>query len=152
MNSPHPLQALAPRALAAWLLPVLMALPARGTELVYIPVNPTFGGNPANASGLQGNAASQNQYTNPKTAKTVPKTALEKFTAQLESAVLNRLTVTAVNSLFDADGKLLPNRTITAGNYVIAITLEDGNLVMTTTDNSNPGTSTRIVVGNAPTP
>ncbi len=120
------------------------SLSAGAGELVYTPVNPTFGGNPANASGLLANAQAQNDFKAPSTSKT----ALEKFTAQLESAVLSRLTSTAVSSIFDADGKLLEGNTVTAGNYVIAITKDaTGNLVMNTTDKTT-GATTVIVVGN----
>jgi curli production assembly/transport component CsgF len=122
---------------------------AVATELVYTPTNPTFGGNPANASGLLANANAQNNYKAP-VVRATPKTALERFSAQLESAVLSRLSTSAVSELFP-DGKLKPNSTVVAGNYVISITEENGNLVLTTTDKSIPGSSTRIVVGNTPT-
>jgi curli production assembly/transport component CsgF len=118
-------------------------------ELIYVPTNPTFGGNPNNASGLMAIAQAQNNFKAPATNTNKPLTALEKFSQNLENAVLGRLTTTAVGSLFDADGRILPGKTIVAGNYTIAITEENGNLVMTTTDTTNPGTSTRIVVGNS---
>jgi curli production assembly/transport component CsgF len=137
-------------AKSVWFVLVAVALchsEVMAGELVYTPTNPTFGGNPNNASGLMSAASAQNTYKAPSVTKT-PTSALDRFTANLESAVLNRLTVTAVNGLFDADGKILANRTITAGNYTISITEEGGNLVLTTSDSSNPGSSTKIVVGN----
>lgn len=130
-----------------WLLLLsLLTGQAAATDLIYTPVNPSFGGNPANASGLMAAASAQNTFKAP-TTTTTAKTALERFTENLQTAVLNRLTVTAVNGLFDADGKLLEGRTITAGNFTIAITSENGNLVMNTTDVTT-GATTRIVVGN----
>ncbi len=135
---------------AAGLIWMLLACSAvHATELVYSPVNPSFGGNPANASGLMAIASAQNNHKAPATPAKEPLTALERFSANLESAVLSRLTNTAVSSLFDADGRILSGKTIVAGNYTIAITEENGNLVMTTTDSTNPGASARIVVGNA---
>jgi len=123
---------------------LLCSLSAGAGELVYTPVNPTFGGNPANASGLLANAQAQNNFTAPSTALT----PLEKFTAQLQTAVLSRLTSTAVSNIFDAQGRLLDGNTVTAGNYVIAITKDaTGNLVMNTTDKTT-GATTVIVVGN----
>lgn len=127
------------------------ALTAQATELVYTPVNPTFGGNPANAAGLLNNATAQNNYKAPSTASssTSTQSQLDTFTRQLQTAVLNRLTSTAVSDLFSADGKILANRTVTAGNFVISITTDaQGNLVMTTSDKTVPGSSTQIVVGN----
>ena len=128
---------------------LLISTSCMAGELVYTPVNPTFGGNPANASGLQANASAQNQTKAPPVPQAAPLTALDRFTQQLESAVLNRLTLSAVNGLFDAQGKVLPNRTVTAGNYVIAITTDaSGNLVLTTSDTNVPGSKTQIIVGN----
>jgi len=128
---------------------LLVCTNCMATELVYTPINPTFGGNPAYASGLQANASAQNQTKAPPVAQATPATALQRFTQQLESAVLSRLTLAAVNGLFDAEGKVLPNRTVTAGNYVIAITTDaSGNLVLTTSDTNVPGSRTQIVVGN----
>lgn len=145
-----------PKIIRVLALPLLAASlwaqhSAVATELVYTPTNPTFGGNPANASGLLANANAQNDYKAPQVQREAPKTSLERFSAQLESAVLNRLSSAALNDIFGVNDKLLPNRTVTAGNYVISITEENGNLVMTTTDKSNPGSSSRIVVGNTST-
>lgn len=133
---------------------VVAALSAQATELVYTPVNPTFGGNPANAAGLLNAATAQNNYKAPSTSSSTSATQsqLDTFTRQLQTAVLNRLTTTAVTGLFDADGKILANRTVTAGNFVISITTDaQGNLVMTTSDKTVPGSSTQIVVGNVDT-
>ena len=140
-----------PRRLAAGLL-ALCCAGAGATELVYTPVNPTFGGNPLNAAALLNNANAQNDYkakTSTTSSASTKQSALDRFTQQLETAVLNRLTSTAVSNLFDADGRILPNRTITAGNFVISITTDEkGNLVLTTSDNTIPGSQTQIVVGN----
>lgn len=146
--TPKIIRVLAPPLLAASLWAQHSAL---ATELVYTPTNPTFGGNPLNFSGLLANANAQNDYKAPLVEKAPSQTSLERFSAQLESAVLSRLSSAALNDIFGVNGKLLPNRTITAGNYVISITEENGNLVMTTTDKSDPGSSSRIVVGNTST-
>lgn len=137
------------------LLPVLvLALlgtgAARATEIIYTPVNPNFGGAPLNAAGLLAAAQAQNDFKAPSINRNPPRTDLERFTENLQTAVLSRLTTTAVSSLFDADGRILAGKTISAGNFVITITDEGGNLVMNTTDKST-GASTRIVVGNAET-
>jgi curli production assembly/transport component CsgF len=135
----------------------MVSLAAHAGDLVYTPVNPTFGGNPANASGLQANASNQNNYKAPTTASTstssgsssTKSTALDRFNTQLQNAILSRLSSTAVSDLFSGDGKLVVGRTITAGNYVISITQDDaGNLVLNTSDKTIPGSSTQIVVGN----
>lgn len=125
---------------------VLLALPASASELLYTPVNPTFGGNPANASGLQANAASQNNYKAPVVTK-VPLTALEKFNNQLQSAILSRLKGETLDGLFDGKGNLREGGAMTFGNYRITITQKDGILVMETSDITIPGSSTTINIG-----
>lgn len=125
---------------------VLLSMPVSASELIYTPVNPTFGGNPANASGLQANAASQNNYKAPVVVK-VPLTALEKFNNQLQSAILSRLKGETLDELFDGNGNLLKGGTVTFGNYRITIAEENGILVMKTSDITIPGSSTTINVG-----
>jgi curli production assembly/transport component CsgF len=134
-------------ALTALGCSVLLSMPTSASELVYTPVNPTFGGNPANASGLQANAAAQNNYKAPVVTK-VPLTALEKFNNQLQSAILSRLKGETLDGLFDGKGNLLAGGTVTFGNYIIKITQkDDGTLVMETSDITIPNSSTLINVG-----
>ncbi len=129
---------------------VLLALPASASELVYTPVNPTFGGNPANASGLQANAVSQNNYKAPVVTK-APLTALEKFNNQVQAALLSRVKGEALDGLFDSMGNLRDGGTVTFANYVISITKDkSGNLILTTEDKTIPGSLTTITVGNVP--
>lgn len=66
---------------------------ASATELVYTPVNPSFGGNPINGSYLLGNAQAQNDYDDPDTPdfSYEQPTALERFTDQLQSRMLSEL-------------------------------------------------------------
>jgi curli production assembly/transport component CsgF len=137
-------------ALTALGCSVLLALPASASELVYTPVNPTFGGNPANASGLQANAAAQNNYKAPVVTK-VPLTALEKFNSQVQAALLSRLKGESLDGLFDGIGNLRDGGIVTFGNYVISIAKDaSGNLVLTTQDKTIPGSVSTITVGNVP--
>ncbi|MBP5949548.1 MULTISPECIES: curli assembly protein CsgF [Pseudomonas] len=67
---------------------------AQATELVYTPVNPSFGGNPLNGTWLLNNAQAQNDYDDPdlKSRSSVAGTsALERFTSQLQSRLLGQL-------------------------------------------------------------
>ncbi|MDE1164596.1 MAG: curli assembly protein CsgF [Pseudomonas sp.] len=63
------------------------------TELVYTPVNPSFGGNPLNGTWLLNNAQSQNDYDDPdlKKSSATGTTALERFTSQLQARLLNQV-------------------------------------------------------------
>lgn len=132
---------------------VWLALSASASELVYTPVNPTFGGSPGNAAGLLANATAQNDHkapAPPRTPRAEPKTPLERFNQQLESAVLSRLSSSAVVGLFDERTNQLKDGTVTAGNYIITIKTTEHGIELTTSDQTIPGSSTTILVGNVP--
>jgi curli production assembly/transport component CsgF len=82
------------RSAALWLLGGLLGV-AQASELVYTPVNPSFGGNPLNGTWLLGNAQAQNDHSAPGGSGLgsgfAGTTALERFTAQLESRLLSQL-------------------------------------------------------------
>jgi curli production assembly/transport component CsgF len=66
----------------------------QATELVYTPVNPSFGGNPLNGTWLLNNAQAQNDYDDPdlnNRAAIVGTSALERFTSQLQSRLLGQV-------------------------------------------------------------
>lgn len=70
------------------------AAAVQATELVYTPVNPSFGGNPLNGTWLLNNAQAQNDYDDPdiQSRSTVAGTsALERFSSQLQSRLLGQL-------------------------------------------------------------
>jgi len=76
------------------LIGLASAAAVQATELVYTPVNPSFGGNPLNGTWLLNNAQAQNDYDDPdlKSRSTVAGTsALERFTSQLQSRLLGQL-------------------------------------------------------------
>lgn len=61
-------------------------------EMVYRPVNPSFGGNPLNGSTLLGVANAQNDYKVPASSSGyTPPTALERLVSSLESRLLSQL-------------------------------------------------------------
>ena len=55
--------------MVAWLGALIIAFPlgqqALAQDIVYQPVNPSFGGNPFNSNHLLGIANAQNDFTNP---------------------------------------------------------------------------------------
>jgi curli production assembly/transport component CsgF len=131
-----------------WAGTMMLALVSSGafaTELIYTPVNPTFGGNPLNAAGLLANANAQNDYKAPVVVKT-EQTELEKFNEQVQAAILAKIR-TNVGKAVDT---LLGNgvdKTTTVGNYVITYKKEGNNVVIITEDTTIPGSSTRMVLG-----
>ncbi|VVO17674.1 curli assembly protein CsgF [Pseudomonas fluorescens] len=66
----------------------------QATELVYTPINPTFGGNPLNGTWLLNKAQSQNDHDDPDLkdrASLAGTSALERFSSQLQSRLLGQL-------------------------------------------------------------
>ncbi|MBD1584133.1 curli assembly protein CsgF [Pseudoalteromonas sp. S16_S37] len=59
----------------------------QASELVYTPINPSFGGNPLNASMLMNKAQAQNKHK----AHVEPKSYAEKMQESLERAYINRI-------------------------------------------------------------
>jgi len=57
------------------------------SELVYTPINPSFGGNPLNGSFLMGKAQAQNKHKAPINQKSYA----EKFQESLERAYINKM-------------------------------------------------------------
>jgi curli production assembly/transport component CsgF len=129
------------------LLAMSTPLAVHAGELRYTPVNPTFGGNPLNASALQANASAQNDYKAPVAPKAPAPTELEKFTENIQSAILSRIQSTTVNALFDKNG-LVPGKEYGAGNFTVKVTNDPnkpGELILVTTDKlSNQSTTINI--------
>ena len=118
---------------------------AHAGELRYTPVNPTFGGNPLNSTGLQANASAQNDYKAPVAPKAPTKTELEKFTDNIQSAIMSRVQSTTINALFDKNG-LVPGKEYGAGNFSVRVDSDPkkpGELILVTTDKLS-GQSTTI--------
>lgn len=111
---------------------------AYATEMVYVPVNPTFGGNPLNGPTLLNTAIATNNHTDPNSPDLsslgAQQTPLQQFNAQLQQSILSRVAASATSSIIGTDGKLHPG-IIQTGDFTIAIVdLGGGNLSITTTD------------------
>jgi len=116
----------------------------QATELVYTPINPSFGGNPLNGTWLLNNAQAQNDYDDPdlkKRTAVAGTSALERFTSQLQSRLL---------------GQLLDN--ISAGNtgslttdaFIVNVVDDSGQLTIVVTDRATGEVSEIQVSGLAP--
>ncbi|WP_313085366.1 curli assembly protein CsgF [Pseudomonas sp.] len=130
-----------PYTLAGMLLAGVLSAGASATELVYTPVNPSFGGSPLNGAWLLGNAQAQNDTKDPDAvdrASLNGTSALDRFTSQLESRLLSDL-------LGDVkDGK---TGSITTDDFIVDISNDDiGNLVVKITDRLT-GEMSEIIVG-----
>jgi curli production assembly/transport component CsgF len=116
---------------------------AWASGLVYVPINPSFGGNPNNGPVLLGEAQAQNRFTAPKAA---PLTPLQRFNNSLQQAILNQLSTAIKNTIFgttNGNGATITPGTYDAGNYVVSIVQNaDGSLTVSTTDKTNGATAT----------
>jgi curli production assembly/transport component CsgF len=137
-------------------LGLLLALPvgvALGGELVYTPVNPSFGGSPLNGPHLLNSANAQNKLTDPAAAsvfgRSGSQTQLDLFNQRLQSLILDRVATSLTGSLFDASGNLQPG-TVETSTFVISIIDQgSGRLLITTTDKTT-GASTSFELSTAP--
>lgn len=66
---------------------LLRLSPALADELVYRPINPSFGGNPLNSSFLLSTAESQRPQK-----PSVKQSPLERFTENIQASLLNRIS------------------------------------------------------------
>lgn len=121
---------------------VLCMSHAGATELVYVPVNPSFGGSPLNGSLLLNSAQAQNKHKDPDDPSSLwgNKTPLQQFNESLQRRVLDDLSSAATKSLI-SNGKLVPG-TLETGDFRIVITdLGGGMLRITTTDRTTGATT-----------
>lgn len=128
-------------------LALSLAIAASGacaTELVYVPVNPSFGGHPSNGPGLLATASATNKHKESGlgSSSLTDHSALGQFNQTLERTVLSQLASAATGKLLGADGKLIPGTFTTANFTITVIDLGGGVLRITTTDRSTGATTT----------
>ena len=116
----------------------LMSDLVSASELVYTPVNPTFGGNPGNGPNLLNMANAQNDTSAPQL------TAIQKFNQSLQQAILTKLSNEAVITIFGSSSTLKPGHYDT-GTYSVDIVSDGTSLTVTTTDKSSGATSVFVV-------
>lgn len=120
---------------------------AGATELVYQPVNPSFGGYPANGQHLLGIATATNKHVDKGVgySSLLDQSPLAQFNQTLERTVLSQLAAAATSKLTGSDGKLLPGTFQTANFTITVIDLGGGILRITTVDKTT-GASTSFEV------
>lgn len=120
---------------------ILLSTTAAATELVYTPVNPSFGGSPLNGAWLLGNAQAQNSIKDPDAidrASLLGNSALDRFTSQLESRLLSEL-------LTDIDSG--NTGSLTTDDFIVNIINDSGNLSVVITDRLTGEISEIVVNG-----
>ena len=115
---------------------------ASAQELVYEPINPSFGGDSFNSSHLLGIANSQNDYSDPD-ARNGLDSQSEQFVRQLQSRLLSSLAGEVNEAIFGENPQ--DSGTITFGDQVIEFVRGVDSVQLTITDLST-GAVTEIEI------
>ena len=130
------------KALGTLLAGLLLSTGASATELVYTPVNPSFGGSPLNGAWLLGNAQAQNSKKDPdaivRSSLLENQSALDRFTSQLESRLLGDL-LSGVT-----DGK---TGTVTTDDFIVRVYNGDAGMLIVEITDRLTGEMSEIIVG-----
>jgi curli production assembly/transport component CsgF len=122
------------------LLAGLLSTPA-SADLIYKPINPSFGGEPFNSSHLQGLAGSQNQFKDSTTRK--EQSSSERFLAMLQSRLYSSLASQVADAIFGENAQ--DSGTITFDDQTISFTNDGTQITLVITD-LNTGQVTNIVI------
>lgn len=134
------------RLAALWL--ILATGHVAATEMVYVPINPSFGGSPLNGTVLLNSAQATNKHKDPQApspSSPLSKTPLQQFNDMLERSILNQLSYSATSNIMGSNGKLVPG-TVETGNFRINIADLGGGLLLITTTDKTTGASTSFQV------
>jgi len=115
---------------------------AVASEMTYTPLNPSFGGNPANGPNMLAIATAQNTYKAPVL------TPVQQFNASLQQAILNHVLSQATAIMFPGNGTISANTApIDTGSFVITFAPgpTTGAIVVTTTDKTTGAVSSFTV-------
>ena len=115
--------------------------PAAAQDMVYQPVDPTFGGNPFNSGHLLGIANAQNTYKDPDARSSSSQADI--FSRQLQSRLLSALSSQIVDAIFGDDPQ--ERGTISFGGQTIEFVRSLTDVTLTITDDGT-GEVTTIVV------
>jgi curli production assembly/transport component CsgF len=128
------------RVLAAAVV-VAFGVSAKAQDIVYQPVNPSFGGNPFNSQHLLGIANAQNDFKDPKAATSGSQA--DVFARQLQSRLLSALSSQIVDAIFGDNPQ--DHGTIEFGGQTIEFVRSLEDVTLTITDDAT-GEVTTIVV------
>jgi curli production assembly/transport component CsgF len=120
----------------------MAGLSASAQELVYTPVNPSFGGDSFNSSHLMAIANAQNDYKDPD-ATTTGNSQIDQFLRQLQSRLLSSLAAEVNDAIFGENPQ--DSGTITFGDQTISFVRLLDSVSLTITDTST-GAVTEISI------
>lgn len=121
---------------------IVMSAKVMASELVYTPINPSFGGNPLNSAHLLGVANAINDHKAPQEDPLIEEqTDLERLAASLESRLISQLLSDVGNG---NTGQLATE------DFLLNIVDDNGNLLIQITDKETGESSTIQVSGLVP--
>lgn len=112
-------------------------------DLVYEPVDPSFGGNAFNSAHLLGIANSQNDYRDPNASSSGSGSQADIFARQLQSRLLSSLSSQIVTAIFGDNPQ--EQGTISFGGQTINFVRGLSEVTLTIT-NTETGETTEIIV------
>lgn len=115
------------------------------SELVYTPINPSFGGSPLNASMLLNKAQSQNKHK----AHTIEKTYAERLQESLERSYINKIVRELTDLAFGedpTDNVFGRDSTFISGDYEIKMITSNSDSITVQITNLINGEITTIEV------
>lgn len=118
-----------------------LAESASASDLVYTPVNPSFGGNPFNSQHLLGIANAINQYRDPATANASDPT--QQFVRTLQGRLLASLAGQIDELIFGENAQ--PSGLVRFGDQEVSFVRGADSVTLNITDLTN-GTNTEIIV------
>jgi curli production assembly/transport component CsgF len=110
-------------------------------DLVYKPVNPSFGGDSFNSSHLQGLAATQNQFKEGMSSS--QQSNSERFLSMLQSRLYSSLASQVAEAIFGENAQ--PSGTITFDDQTITFS-NDGTSITLDVLDSITGQVTQIII------
>lgn len=127
--------------LAGCLIAAATAPAALAQDIVYQPIDPSFGGNPFNSGHLLGIANAQNDYKDP--ASRQSNSQADIFARQLQSRLLSALSSQIVDAIFGENPQ--ESGTISFGGQTINFVRSLTEVTLTITDDET-GEVTTIVI------
>jgi curli production assembly/transport component CsgF len=114
---------------------ISLSLSAYADELVYEPVNPSFGGSSLNGNWLLNQAQAQDNTKDPDAEDNKGELSdLDEFNNLLQRSILSRLASAITGSIISDSGELIPGTIETSDFTIDIVDLGDGILSITTTD------------------
>lgn len=139
----------APRYIACLVLLGSSTSFTQATELIYYPINPSFGGNPMYGPVLLNSAQATNKHKEDSLDKDVygieEKSAVEQFNETLERSIVSRLAASASSKIMDEQGNFIPG-TLETQNFTISVADAGGGFLQITTTDRFTGAATTFQV------